>query len=150
MLNLSHHLRRAWDSIGDRLWEDGDGSIRAMILAILLGAAAIPLIQCVPSPTHRPAAHVEKGPEIVYAPVRREELMPTGRGSDGGVPRLGIPPGPSPMLKAPPCNREAEEYTIEGNCWQATPRKPPCGEWLREHDGTCYRALPSVPPVSGQ
>jgi hypothetical protein len=89
-------------------------------------------------------------PPIVYAPVRPEELMPAGLGTDGGVPRLGIPPGPSALLKTPPCNREAEEYPINGNCWQATPRKPPCGEWLREHGGTCYRALPRQPPVSGQ
>lgn len=121
---------------------------RRALLTIAAAYTAIFLLQvrCAPARQH---ALDESGP-IVYAPVRPEELMPTGRGEDGGVPRFGIPPGPSPILKTPPCNREAEEYPINGNCWQATPRKPPCGEWLREHEGICYRALPRLPPVSGQ
>jgi hypothetical protein len=79
---------------------------------------------------------------ITYEPVTPEEILQTGMvGEDGGVPRKGIPPEPSPMQQKPPCDPDAEEYEINGACWQATPRKPPCGDKLREHNGACYRAI---------
>jgi len=55
-----------------------------------------------------------------------------------------VPARPEKGWKKPPCNKAMEEYPINGACWQATPRKPPCGP-LYEHGGMCYRPIAVMP-----
>lgn len=124
------------DDSGKRLTHRG-----RVTLAVLLGYSAITIfvsqVQCTPA---RQGVRTQR--PMSYEPVTQDEILQTGGiGEDGGVPRKGIPPEPSPMQQKPPCDPEAEEYEIHGACWQATPRKPPCGDKLREHNGVCYRAI---------
>ena len=83
-------------------------------------------------------------------PISKEEAF-TDTGPFEGMPLAGgeVPTSLEKWQKVPPCNREAEEYEINGTCWQATPRKPPCGAMLRAHRGGCYRPVARVdaPPV---
>lgn len=87
-------------------------------------------------------------------PARPLREIAINSSQDAGPPTgqdLPVPTAPEPWMKAPPCDSNLEEYPINGACWQATPRRPPCGQLRRWKDG-CYRPLrkPETPPISGQ
>lgn len=51
------------------------------------------------------------------------------------------PPGPN-QLRAGKCDDRGSEVAINGGCWVATDKKPPCPEGIQwEHDGRCWRPV---------
>jgi hypothetical protein len=62
-----------------------------------------------------------------------------------------VPTSPEEWQKKPPCDPEQDERQINGACWQATSRKPPCGPLWR-HQELCVRPIAKAKPhpVSGE
>ncbi len=52
--------------------------------------------------------------------------------------------------KRPPCDEDSGEELVNGACYGAMKRKPPCGPKLMQHGDTCYRAITKAqrPPSS--
>lgn len=88
------------------------------------------------------------GAPLVIQPVEASDTM-TDVDQTAKAPaqqkRRGIPLKPEPFQKTPPCNEDAGEEAVNGACYAAMKRKPPCGPILLEHEGTCYRAVAKAP-----
>lgn len=113
----------------------------------LLGAAVV----CLAIPPKKAAP----GPvEPLEAPVPMQEWTTADAGPlvlplvAGHLP----PPGPN-QLRAGKCDKDMSQEEINGGCWVATTKKPPCPtgkQW--EHNGMCW--LPVAPakpsPTTGE
>lgn len=69
---------------------------------------------------------------------------------DAGSPWTSLPSKPEPWQKEPPCDPDSGEEPINGACYGAMKRRPPCGPKLTQHGDTCYRPVAKAikPPVS--
>jgi hypothetical protein len=105
--------------------------------AVLLAALAFAVVSGLSACLNFPARAGTPGAEL-RLPVEEEAL--TDMRPDAGDASHVVPPKPEPWMKKPPCETALEEYPINGACWQATARKPPCGA-LWQHGDVCYRAI---------
>lgn len=71
------------------------------------------------------------------------DLKADGGASPGHV--VKMPEHPFEWQKKPPCDNDASEEAVNGACYLATKRRPPCGPKLMQHGDTCYRAIAKAP-----
>lgn len=118
--------------------------------AVLSGGALVVAVIVFLSIPPRKATPV---PEPLEAPVPMQEWTTADAGTllplmAGHLP----PPGPN-QLRAGKCDKDMSQEEINGGCWVATTKKPPCPtgkQW--EHNGMCW--LPVAPakptPTTGE
>lgn len=57
------------------------------------------------------------------------------------------PPGPN-QLRAGKCDERGSEVAINGGCWVATDKKPPCPDGIQwEYEKRCWRPVAEIKPV---
>lgn len=88
---------------------------------------------------------------LVVAPVKEEAFVGAGVPAGPAPVEKLIPMKPEPWQKKPPCDADQDERQINGACWQATSKRPPCGTLYRYED-LCVRPMAEAKPkpVSGQ
>jgi hypothetical protein len=107
-------------------------SLRPVRIALLVFACLLPVVGCLSRQT--------MPTETASAPPMFEEAL-----TDGKTPVVVRPPAkPLDWQKRPPCDADAGEEAINGACYFAAKRVPPCGR-LVEHEGSCYRAIAKAP-----
>lgn len=84
-------------------------------------------------------------PATVVRPREEGALADTGKPQDAQPVERLIPDAPEPWQKKPPCDEEQDERAINGACWQATSRRPPCGPLWRNGD-ICLRPIAKSKP----
>lgn len=106
----------------------------------LLSIAALFLLVTLLQVQCAPARPVIPPPGAFIQPVESEALADTGKGDPSQPVEKLIPEEPEPWQKRPPCDAEQDERLINGACWQATSRRPPCGSLWR-HEDLCVRPI---------
>ncbi|QRO01519.1 hypothetical protein JRI60_22110 [Archangium violaceum] len=56
-----------------------------------------------------------------------------------------LPDKPFASQLRPPCRTKADHVAINGGCWVALERRPPCDEEQAEHQGKCYLPVMKAP-----
>ncbi|MCY1078752.1 hypothetical protein [Archangium lansingense] len=56
-----------------------------------------------------------------------------------------LPDKPFPNQVRPPCRTKADHVAINGGCWIAIERRPPCDEDHAEYQGKCYIPIMKAP-----
>ncbi|WP_342745512.1 hypothetical protein [Cystobacter ferrugineus] len=93
---------------------------------------------------------------VVVSEVPSEVDAPILSDSDSPVPQTFAYPLPAKPFRnqaAAPCKPQVDEVEINGGCWLAVKRSPPCLDVQAEYQGTCYVPVSKHrgrPPQSAQ
>ena len=123
---------------------------RVTLFAVALYAGVMFLVTrgriCTPEEMANGTCKPKVATHAPATPLREEDAL-TDMQPDGGATPGGrrIPEKPADWQKRPPCDEDSGEEAINGACYGAMKRKPPCGPKMVQHGDTCYRAVAKAP-----
>ncbi|QRK04350.1 hypothetical protein JQX13_29265 [Archangium violaceum] len=85
---------------------------------------------------------------VVASPAEagvRSSFLTAGGERDPAAIAYPLPDKPLQGQSRPPCNTRRDEVVINGGCWVALERRPPCHEEQAEYQGKCYLPVSAKP-----
>jgi len=146
---ISRFLRTLAVRFGRASWKPiaisaGSGALVALLLVPLLSAHALaaaqpgpPVLMISATAADYSSVWLRFEPDSALGTVAWGEKMP----AEQQVPRSTLP-----GCKVAPCDAEAGEVAIYGNCWlRLADVKPPCGRRTFRYGDSCYRPIAADP-----